>query len=482
MAEEQVAAAANGSEKEEKGAGVKKVPGERLVRLEKPDRAAHEASLNKLQAALDRYNARINTIKDTIDQKRESRKQVSSGSALTRSRMSELSAAIKGRMDERQTIREELLVVDAARERLREESRTIRDGLPYSRVEDINAEISRLEDSIQHTTMTLNEEKRLMQRIKDLSRSREQVRQYHERLGKITEEEQYRKGIIERIRAKDQEINALKAEQAELRKLLDSARNKEEAEVADVPSLSAERNKCAELLRETRSQIRTMRVEFKAKEDEYYQRERELRAQMNEEKKRRWEEAQEERKRRAEERKKRDLENAVEPYTEEVVMCEQLAAYLGKYVEDEASTSAPAKDEEAEAKATEAMAGLKLIGKKSMDAGAGVSKGKKGKKGKGGGGDSKPSVVKLVHSLDTLASFTRVGLTPPPTSAGAKETIEELARQKEHYLAKREVKKAQLAAQLAAMENGEGGGDGPVGVTLTANGKSVKLELKVSDE
>ena len=54
-------------------------------------------------------------------------------------------------------IRKELLAVDAGRERLKEESLALKQKVRFFKVEDIDREIAKLEESIAHTTMPLNE-------------------------------------------------------------------------------------------------------------------------------------------------------------------------------------------------------------------------------------------------------------------------------------------------------------------------------------
>jgi len=456
-------------------------PKPRVVRLAKPDKAGFENKLQKLQDNLDRYSARINEIKALIERKRESRKAVSAGSSMTKSRMAELNAAFKARMDERNAVRDELLAADAARERLREEARSMRDGLSYTRIEDIDAEIQRLEGSIAHTTMALAEEKKLMTRIKDLSKSRDIVKSYHEHNAKISEEEGYRKVIIDRIRAKDMEIDTIKAEQVELRRMLEGFRAKEDAETADIPSLQAERSKCFELIKEFRETMRASRVEFKGLEDEYYQREREYRAQQREEQKRAYQEREAERKRRAEYRKKMEEENAVDPFTDEIVMCEQLVAYLSKWSQPMNGTT---QEEKAVEEASNGVQGLTLIGKKKSDEEVFFvgGKGKKNKKGKGSAEAKKPE--RLIHGMDSLASFQKVGLVPPQTTADVAASVEDLKKAKEKFEELQKTKKAEKAARKAAEEAAAANGDAPtekppVTVSLLASTDSITVTLDV---
>mmetsp|Transcript_38997 Transcript_38997/g.124110 ORF Transcript_38997/g.124110 Transcript_38997/m.124110 type:complete len:153 (-) Transcript_38997:689-1147(-) len=139
-----------------------------------------------------------------------------------------------------------------------------------------------------HTTMTLNEEKKLLTQVKDLSKSRMFVKEYNERMEKISVDEDARKQLTEAIKGIDERINGIKAREMEHRATMDSIRAKEETESADIPALTEERNASYELIKEAKGAINKLRNEFKAKEDDYYQREREFRNQMREEKQQRY--------------------------------------------------------------------------------------------------------------------------------------------------------------------------------------------------
>ena len=94
----------------------------------------------------------------------------------------------------------------------------------------------------------------------------------------------FRKSITERIRAKDVEINEVKAEQQQQRSLLDSMRSKEDHEMGDIPGLMAEKERLYEEIKGIRELVNTMRAEFKVKEDAWWANEKALRAQQKEEK------------------------------------------------------------------------------------------------------------------------------------------------------------------------------------------------------
>ena len=93
-----------------------------------------------------------------------------------------------------------------------------------------------------------------------------------------------RKGISERIRAKDAEINEVKAEQSQQRAVLEGMRTKEDAEMGDIPGMLAEKERIFEEIKATKELVNTMRAEYKVKEDAWWANEKLLRSQQRDEK------------------------------------------------------------------------------------------------------------------------------------------------------------------------------------------------------
>lgn len=190
--------------------------------------------------------------------------------------------------EERNAIREELGQLDAARDAMREQLRALRDRLRFSRAEDIDAEIAKLEHRIAHTSMPLNEEKKLIVEIKELTRSRNEVDGLRLLSAKIGEQEAVRKMISDSIRRKDAEISEIKAEQVQQKQLYDQLRGKDEQELGDLPAMNAQKDQLYQEIKQTREAITQLKASFRAKEDAWWANEKVVREQQREEKKKRW--------------------------------------------------------------------------------------------------------------------------------------------------------------------------------------------------
>ena len=150
--------------------------------------------------------------------------------------------------------------------------------------------------------------------------------------------------MVASLKQKDLEINAVKAEQNELRGALTVTKKKEDKASEGIPKLNDERNACYEVIKGKREEIRGLRAEFKKKEDEYFNRERLWRAYLKDEQQKKWEAGLEERKAREAAKKQWELENAPEPFEAEVTAAEQLIAYLAKWDTEESKESKAEKE------------------------------------------------------------------------------------------------------------------------------------------
>lgn len=458
-----------------------------LPRLPKPDRRDLDARVLALQEVADVQQARIEELKRAIETRKDARTKVGAGSSGAKTRIQELNTQFIQRMEERNVIRKDLLGLNAVQEKLREQANAMKQKLKFLTVEAVDREVARLEDAIAHTTMPLNEEKKMVTAIKDLGKSRETVREYQTSYSTLNGDDGTRKAVVDKLKAKDLEITALKVEQNELRGALTVTKKQEDKAGADIPGLNDERQACYEIIKAKRDEIRSLRDEHKKKEDEHFNRERLWRAFLKLEQQKKWEAGLDERKAREAAKKAWDIENAPEPFELEVAAADQLVNYLGKWdaESDEAKLAAVAKAEEdkkkaealvaAEEKAASSFAGMSLGGAGKKESGGsglfGLSQGPvKGKKGKKFGKKpptaasasnnsepaapeetaKKPKNEKLQIPFEAYGSFAKLGVDVPLMTGDVPSTIVALKHAKTKFLEKRRVKKER---QLAGLED-----------------------------
>ena len=198
-----------------------------------------------------------------------------------------------------------------------------------------------------------------------------------------------------------------------------------------------------------------------ATEDEFWKKEMEWRAQQAADMKVKNERLRVERLEREKVRKQRALENFVEPYTDEIILCDQLISYMQKIspeTEDGVEASSECKQK------TEVLAsagfGDILVSKKNRKdedlelwfSGSGGGK-KGGKKSKSSGPQKNKLKEKISLSLDALSSFQKIKVLAPSTCGKVPKKIQEIQTQKDLYLQMQ--RKAQESREKGEKETGD---------------------------
>lgn len=408
----------------------------RIERLPRPDREAHDAEIAALVAITDEKQARIVEIKALVNAARERRTTSSTANAPLLEKVKALNAIANEKIAQRDEVRAELAANDERRDRVREEANAMRAQSKFLTNESIDQEIARIDGKLAHETMPLAQEKKLVDQIKSLNKSRDLVREYAEKQALITAHDARRKACMDRIKAKDAEINSIKAEQAKIRAQLNEVKSKDDTANADVPKLIEEKNAAYEVIKAKREEINRLRAKQKKIEDNYWAREKLFRAQQKEIKQAQWEASQEERKARDEERKQWEKENAPEPFEDEVSACDALLAYLAKWDTKKVDVSA--------VKTTQ----LSRRNEDDEDDMFAVSTAYK-KKSKKSNGKSAPSGnERIQHSLDTLTFFSKVKIAVVAKVSDVPASLDVIKAKKEEFLERRKIKKERIAAGL----------------------------------
>ncbi|GBG67953.1 hypothetical protein CBR_g1072 [Chara braunii] len=435
-----------------------KKPKGRVKRLEKPNKADLEAEVGKLNASIDGHQTRIDEIKRLLDEKQGKRQGFSQEMTEARNHLALIAAQFKTAVDQKKALWEQLAITDAALESMRQQTKLLRERLPFVCLEEIDDEIKKIELKMAHTTLTLQEEKKAVADLSNLKKSRSFLQDHQDRMHR---DEAARNEHLERIKEKDVLLTQLKEHQQKQREVMAAIRAREDSQTIDMPSLIDERAGLFEKIRQSRDEIRRLRGDFRKREDDYYQRERDFRAQQQEDRRRQYLVREQQRKEVYERRKAREAEFYVEPYTDEIINCDQLINYMQKMVPAQGCAAGGGGGKVVAAAALVAPEGMVIMSSKKdkdMDGwfysggrggggGGGGGGGKKGgKKGRGGGGATAPATAgaaaaaaaargteKVSLSLDALSSLEKLGVGAPITVSDLPSAIEKLKAKKTHY-------------------------------------------------
>lgn len=421
----------SGNEENGAGAGTK---AQKMKKPVPPDSVEKDKQVEKLTAEIERYADRIQQIKDVLASRKEHSRGASGEEQAIIRRIKDIRTQFQAALKQKQAFREEQNRAAASRDALRSQLRELKDRVKYTTVEEIDVQISRLEEKLNHSSMSSSEEEWSVEQVRNLARSRATVRTYQEKLNDMQGDERPREELASKLRAIDARLDELKAEEMAEKERLQEIRASREDETSNEEALQQEKKDCYEIilrLREKRSEIRT---EYNAKYDEFKKLDSEYRQQQNAERKKRQEQKRLENEQRQAERAAREAEYKVDLYDEKAIRCDQLLSYLGKF----AATTKQDKTEVAVEDVEAPGPGFKLLNKDGDDLDgffAGTGKKGKGKKQKGKKlvKEDKTDVKKLIHTIDILQEFHRLQVTVPNTVSEVPKAIQELKERKEHY-------------------------------------------------
>lgn len=159
---------------------------------------------------------------------------------------------------------------DACREKLNaliNSEKAMRHDMKFSSVEAIDSQIRELELRQARTTMSLNDEKKLVKDIHNLQMSKKTVGALSELKAGVEKEKSNRMELDRRITEKNVELKAVNDRTTAQRAVLDALNKETSSEREVIPSLRKEQAEAREQAEAKYHSIKALRAEFKKKED-----------------------------------------------------------------------------------------------------------------------------------------------------------------------------------------------------------------------
>ena len=352
----------------------------------------------------------------------------------TRSKLQELKQKKQALIEEKKAMRAEMDAARTETDKLIKDKKDAKSNLKFNSLADIDKEIAKLMKLQETTSMSLNEEKKLIKEVDALKASKKFVTELQVKESAMDDVKDKRKTITERIKLKDKEIDGFSKEIDVIMTSLKAHNESDEVKRKAVHGLFTQRDELKKQMVAKIKEKDAMRAAFREMNDAWYTYQRAVRAQkklqFEEEKKKRDEE------RAAYEAKLAEEEAKKIPYEEEQVLCDYLADYLERtYLK----TSGEEKKTEKKADVVEVddnpFAGVKAAGKKIDEAedyfGKGKTKKKRNRAGKKG--DAVPTAGPFTLSVDSFEQFGLLQLTPPTSIDQVEASVKELRAKKEWY-------------------------------------------------
>ncbi|POM60315.1 Nuclear segregation protein bfr1 [Phytophthora palmivora] len=420
-----------------------------IERLPKPDKAEHDAKISKLDGAIKKLQARTNVIRTEMDALKTNRGGYGGQIQEAKAKFAALRSEKDNLIQQRNQITARLRQTRDEKDSAIKNQRSARANLKFGSESEYEAAIAELKHKQETSSMSLNEEKRVIKEIEQLQAQKLQVSAISGDQGVVDKQNESIKETRALQTKKNEEIDAVQEKLNEQKAALDELYrlNEEENKKDQFPVLAKERKEIKEQLDEKFTELKALRKEFKEANDKYYNNIRLVR------KKKELERQKEEEARKAEyEAKLADYEKEmakIHPYQDEMDLCDALVLFMEKTYAKEL------KEEGAKAAETAAapveLDGMKPLQRKEEDFMM-LGGGKKGKKGRSGKKPKKDA--KLVLPLAQLEAFSTIGLLPPAAVGAVSESLAAVKAKKvwfnEQTSRPTTEKPAEVAAEVSA--------------------------------
>ena len=192
----------------------------------RPDKAAHEKEVEGLNSTMDSLKETRKKVQDKIDSAMNDPESKAKLKAH-RDKMSGLKTQKNTLIEEKKKLKAQLDQAKNQTDKISKEKKDARSNIKFSSAEEIDAAIEKLKRKQETTTMSLNEEKKIIKEIDALQNSKRFVADMKNKDAAMLDIKEQRKLIGAQITAKDKEIDAVAKEIAEIMEAIKAINNKE---------------------------------------------------------------------------------------------------------------------------------------------------------------------------------------------------------------------------------------------------------------
>eukprot|EP01024_Parvocaulis_polyphysoides_P060165 TRINITY_DN6536_c0_g1_i1.p1 TRINITY_DN6536_c0_g1~~TRINITY_DN6536_c0_g1_i1.p1 ORF type:complete len:633 (-),score=189.05 TRINITY_DN6536_c0_g1_i1:129-2027(-) len=416
-----------------------------LVKPSLPSADPMKQKVAKLREEIDKNNDRIKQIKMVVDERRLSGRGRSESQELL-TKLGTVRGEITRCLNRKNAIREQLEVQERMKKAMKSQVEAARDKMKLTSVGEIDKQIKTMLDKLNDDDTEPEEQQKLVNSIKQLSDSKKFLNNAKDKIQEMERASAKSNDFGDQLDKISEEMEKFVKEEKELRKKINKVRQAEEEEVADIPALNEEKQACYEVIVECRNTIKQLQEEYnqefedyKLKLKEFQNEQYKLREEQQKQREERQQARQAEQKEKQVARKVRQIEIAGAPFSEEILRCDQLIAFLSKYDVPKTKESQIAASATTSPIAFEP--GMKMIRRKNQmeddeendPLGGSLSRKanqkKKGKKNK----VVAPEPKKLNLDMDLLMAFSQIKVTVPATPEEVPPILEEIKTKKTIY-------------------------------------------------
>lgn len=390
--------------------------------MDRPNKDAYEKTMQEFNDQIESLKNERKKVQDKID---AAMTDPDSKSALSeaRTKLGTLKSQKQKLIDEKKAMRNSLDATKKDTEKLIKDKKDVRSNVKFGSLEEINKEIAKLQRLQETTTMTLNEEKKLIKEMDALKASKSHIAELAKKDNSLDGIRETRKTIQESLKAKDKEIDGVSAQIDDIMKILKSQNEKDSKKRDAIQGLFKERDTFKKKMSAIIDSKDKVRDEYREANNKWFNYQRAVKAK----KKIEWEAEKAAREAEHQEYlKKLEEEEAKKiPYEEEQELCEFLADFLERTYLEKSEKEASKEESDVVAVKDDPFAGMTPMKKNTEDFTA-VTKSKK-KRIRA----AKPEAFSL--SVDLIDQFGLLQLSPPTKKSDVEKSVEELRTKKAWY-------------------------------------------------
>lgn len=397
----------------------------------RPDPKHHNAEMDRLKAEIDQTHAKMAQVRAAL-----------SGEATANTPAGQRRAALRAELD---SLRSEQAGRKGTRGKVFDEMKQLQDTIatkvkalqadkakaPFKSASELDARVAQIEAQIETGSMKIVEERKALNEIHTLKRTRKTVEQFGAQQAEI---DRLRSRVNElRGTLDDPEAAAAHRRYDEIKQELDALAKEQEKTMGSRPKLQAQRTALSKKLDELYQARRDRAAAYHAENDKYFARvqaERERRQEAQ-----RKERLEAEHARQVQEEQELREEAALPAFAKEIEDCDALIRYFsGKNDEDKASTAASSGVPSDPKPTAEVPEGAIVVPKKGEeeDYFAGVAKKKsKGRKAKAPEADESGALHVPFGMLSALLSLS---IPPPANHADLPRVVENIQLKREYFV------------------------------------------------
>lgn len=418
--------------KPKKEAPAKKEDGaEDTARVEEPDKKEYETQRQAIQDKMNEVQKKLKSLSNKIGEKSHGKDDFQQKKSKLLEALTKEGSAIAELKAAKDNIMESLKSANQQARDAKIDLKKMRSEVRYTNTADIDEKIKQLDFKLVTESLTLHEEKKVLEEIKQLKKNKPLVKQVNAKEQQLTE-----MASVDNSKTMKDKLDDIKKEmdshfqrKQELSGQLDALKQEREAQTGDVKGLYDERDTL-------NTENKKLKGELDTLNDEFYQKQKAFRDYIREQRDKKWKEQQAvyeaNKKAKDIEIRKRRVEKLDEmPYQTEITLVEQTI----KFCEAFQPKQDAAKEETKETAYDNPDTHLVLKSKGDRDEeyyfAPTAGGGKKGKKAKKGGEAAGSKAIK--HNAETFKLFTSLKMDCPVTTDDIPKTLEKLKEELASY-------------------------------------------------